>query len=314
MRVGITGATGFIGRRLLRRHVEHGDSVRALSRRPDPGLEWSRGVDWFTGDLTDSTGIPPKFVQGLDVLYHCAAELHDVSKAEAVNVEGTRRLVNAARGEVGRWVQLSSAGVYGRRMEGTVNEDSAEQPQTVYEASKAFSDVLVRRAATAGAFPPPVILRPTIVFGPEMPNQSVFQLVRIIDRGMFFFIGPPGASANYVDVSCVVEALARCASEPGAAGRTYILSDTRTIESFAGAIADALGRPRPGLRIPASLARTAAVAGGWIPRFPLTRSRVDAMTTRCRYEGERICRELDFSYPVTIEQGLQELVSAWIRR
>ncbi len=312
MRVAITGATGFIGRRLLRHHVERGDSVRAFSRRADPG-EWSRGVEWFAGDLSQPSGIPREFVQGLDTLYHCAAELRDLSRAEAVNVEGTSRLLDAARGEVGRWIQLSSAGVYGRKIDGLVDEDTAEQPQGVYETTKASSDAIVRQAAAEGAFPPPVILRPTIVFGPDMPNQSVFQLVRLIDRGLFFFAGPPGASANYVELTCVVQALAHCATDPRAAGRTYILSDSRTIESFAGAIADALGRPRPRLRLPAQAARTVAMAGSLIPGFPLTQSRVDAMTTRCRYDGERICRELDYSYPVTVEQGLRELVSAWRR-
>jgi nucleoside-diphosphate-sugar epimerase len=313
VRVGITGATGFIGRRLLRHHVEGGDSVRAFSRHADPGVEWSRGAEWFTGDLSQPSGIPRGFVQGLDALYHCAAELWDLSRAEAVNVAGTQRLVDAAHGNIGRWVQLSSAGVYGRRMDGLVNEDTPEHPEGVYETTKASSDIVVRRAAEKGAFPPPVILRPTIVFGPDMPNQSVFQLVRLIDRGLFFFVGPPGASANYVEVSCVLEALTRCASDARAAGRTYILSDSRTIDSFAGAIASALGRPRPRLRLPKPVARTVAMAGSWIPGFPLTQSRVDAMTTRCWYDGERICRELDYSYPVTVEQGLQELVSAWKR-
>ncbi len=307
MRVGITGATGFIGRRLVRHHLERGDQVRALSRRSGS----AGGAEWFNGDLTGD--IPRGFVRDLDVLYHCAAELRDLSKAEAVNVEGTRRLVEVARGEVRRWVQLSSAGVYGRRGDGVVNEDTPEQPAGVYEVSKASADRLMCEAAASGALPAPAILRPTIVFGAEMPNQSVFQLVRIIDRGLFFFIGPPGATANYVEVSCVVEALARCGSDERAVGRTFVLSDSRTIESFAGTIAALLGRAHPRHRLPLAVARSAAMAGGWIPGFPLTRSRVEAMTSRCQYDGRRICRELDFRYPVSVEQGLKELVTAWKR-
>jgi hypothetical protein len=43
----------------------------------------------------------------------------------------------------------------------------------------------------------------------------------VVDRGRFFFVGPPGASANYVAVDNVGDALVRCATRPEAAGRVY---------------------------------------------------------------------------------------------
>ena len=131
---------------------------------------------------------------------------------------------------------------------------------------------------------------------------------RIVDRGLFFFIGTPGSSANYVHVSDVVEALRLCGAAPAAAGRVYNLSDWCTIESFAEAMADALGKPRPWMRLPERPVRTAVRALGKLVTIPLTESRIDALVSRCRYPMTRIQRELGFGLTVTIEAGVERLV------
>jgi nucleoside-diphosphate-sugar epimerase len=79
------------------------------------------------------------------------------------------------------------------------------------------------------------ILRPSNVFGPGMLNQSILQMIQTIERGIFFFIGRRGASANYVHVSNVVDALILC-GRSAADGRTYNISDWCTMEDFVGAI------------------------------------------------------------------------------
>lgn len=111
MVVGITGASGFVGSALLRRHVDAGDVVRCLSRRPKAVSH--SGVQVFEGNLERPDDALARFSDGLDVLYHCAAEVRDVRRMQAVNVEGVRALLRAAAGRIGRWVQLSSVGVYG---------------------------------------------------------------------------------------------------------------------------------------------------------------------------------------------------------
>ena len=147
-----------------------------------------------------------------------------------------------------------------------------------------------------------------------MSNQSIFQLIAAIDRGRFFFIGPPGASANYISVAGVVEALLLCASRPAALNRTYNLSDWCSMETWVGAICAALGRPAPTLRMPAAPLRMAAGLLQGLPGFPLTRSRVDALTNRSRYANSRIETELGYRHPVTLEQGAREMVKAWKAR
>ena len=308
MNVAITGASGFVSRQLALAHLARGDRVRALSRGPASMLPV--GVELASGDLLGA--IPANFLGGADVLYHCAGEIRDPAAMENVNVEGTRRLLQAAQGRIGRWVQLSSIGVHGPVRSGMVDERTECRPQGPYETSKRDGEALIPPAASTGGFSYS-ILRPSIVFGAGMPNQSLYQLIRAVRARLFFFVGAPGASANYVHIAGVVDALMRCGSASAAAGRTYNLSDHTSIEEFVAAIAAELGIAAPRLRLPEALARGAALFS-FLPRFPLTRSRVDALTTRVVYSIERIRAELGYAHPMTIRQGLTELVAEWKAR
>lgn len=304
--VAITGGTGFIGRHLLARHVALGDRVRYLTRKKP--LESIPGAEIFIGDLSASETLRG-FVQGADVLYHCAAELRDASAMEKTNVTGTANLLRAATGEIGRWVQLSSTGIYGAVRHGEVREDAEIRPGNAYERSKAAADALVLAAAEKLSC---VLLRPSNVYGADMPNQSLFQLIRMIDKGLFFFIGPRGATANYVHVENVVDALLACAHATlPANGRAYIVSDHRPLEAFAGIIAAHLGKPAPRMRLPEMPVRVLAAACGWLPGFPLKTSRIDALTNRTVYCTDRIEAELGFSNLLSMEAGLAELVRVW---
>jgi nucleoside-diphosphate-sugar epimerase len=231
----------------------------------------------------------------------------------ALHVGGTRRLVDAAAGKIGRWVQLSSVGAYGPQRTGVVTEQTVPRPQGVYESTKAAADALVEAAALQGAFSH-VILRPSIVYGGDMSNASLFGLISMVERGMFFFVGPEGASANYIHVDNVIDALMRCGAAPEAAGRVYNLSDHRSMERFVGAIAAALGRNPPRLRLPSAVVRVLAATLGRLPGVPLTAARVDALTNRAVYPSARIERELGYRHILSMEEGLQELVAAWRRR
>lgn len=305
MQIAITGGTGFIGRRLVAYHLERGDRVRLLSRRPAAGLDG--GAEVLVADLADPAADLTRFVDGADVLYHCAAQLADETRMFAVHVEGARRLAAAATGRIRRWVQLSSVGVYGPCRSGAVDERTPEAPAGIYETTKAQADAVVTDVARAGAFEH-VLLRPTIVYGPDMPNRSLFRLIDAIARGRFFFIGPPGAMVNYVHVSGVVAALAACATRPEARGQTYILSDNQPIERAVGIIASALGRPAPRLRLPLAPVLLAARLLGWLPGFPLTESRVRALSRQVAYDGSRIENELGYRHPVDLARGLGEMV------
>jgi nucleoside-diphosphate-sugar epimerase len=210
-------------------------------------------------------------------------------------------------------VQLSSVGVYGPVHDGAVTEESALNPAGEYEITKTESDRIVIDGASRGGYSY-AVLRPSNVFGAGMSNRSLFGMIAMIDRGLFFYIGKRGASANYIHVDNVAEGLIRCATMDAARNRIFNLSDHRTMEQFAGTIAGALGCTAPWLRIPAPVARMAAMALGRIPGFPLTLSRVDALMNRSQYPITCIRQELRYDHVTSMEDGVRELVKAYQQR
>lgn len=309
MKVVITGGSGFVGSVLVARHLLAGDSVRVLTRNR-VGCPILTGVDYFIADLEDASASWERLVDGADVLYHCAGEIGNTTHMHAVHVTGTQRLLQAAAGRVGRWVQLSSVGAYGPVRNGVVTEARPEAPVGEYEETKTRSDHLLCAVADRGDLAC-VIVRPSNIFGPTMRNRSLFQLIAAIQRGVFCFIGPRGAVMNYIHVDNVVHALMLCARHPAAAGRTYIVSDALTIEEFARAVARALGQYLPARRVPRPLAMLAAAVGRVVPGFPLTPARVRALTGRARYSSDRIAGELGYAHPVSMQSGLEQMVAAF---
>jgi nucleoside-diphosphate-sugar epimerase len=309
MIVAITGGSGFIGRKLVMRHLEQGDEVRLLSRHPPEKSELPDSVKWYSGDLSKS-GDLLSFVDKVDVLYHCAGEIKDATKMQALHVDGTARLINMATGRIGRWVQLSSTGAYGQYREGIVTEETRLNPKGEYEETKVQADNLVIHAAHQGAFNY-VILRPSIVYGETMSNRSLFGLIALIQKGWFFFIGQPSASANYIHVDNVVRALLLCGSAKNVKRQVYNLSDYRSLEDFVKIIANALGSKTPHLRIPELPVRLLIKLMEWIPGMPLTDSRINALTNYTIYQNTKIEQELGYNHLISMEDGLTNLVNYW---
>lgn len=322
MQVCITGANGFVGRRLVEALSQRGYSIRVLTRRPDG--RFSSDVEVVIGDLTSPNCTLDRFLLGCELLFHCAGEIRDAKAMHALHVGGTQRLLKAVAEQSVRsghkihWVQLSSVGVYGpppgsASTERIVTEVTPPRPVGEYEMTKAKADELVMEASGAGAMTCSIV-RPSNIIGSGMANQSVFNLIAMVDRGLFFYIGKPGASANYIHVDNVVESLVNCGSKHAATGAVFNVSDHCTLEHFVEVIAGELGRRSPWLRIPESIASLAGITLGRLPGFPLTQSRVNALVNRTAYPISRIQDELGYHHVVSMEDGLRDLVKAYTQR
>ena len=313
MIVAITGGTGFVGSGLVLRHLAMGDIVRLLSRQSKAKMGKVEIPVSHQGDLTSEDCDLSSFVDGADVLYHCAGEIVSQAQMRLLHVLGTQKLIQAANGRIGKWVQLSSVGAYGPQHDVTVTELTPPNPVGVYEKTKLDSDNLVARAIQDNAFPG-TILRPSNVFGVSMNNQSIYHMIAMIKKGLFFFIGKPGASANYIYVDNIVEGLIRCGEKSEGKGETYNLSDYCTIETFVSIISANLGKPPPRLRLPGPAVGFASKIFEKIPGFPLTSSRVAALSNRAVYPINKIEQELGYSHLVSIKEGLVKLVAEFERR
>ncbi len=304
MKIGITGANGFIGSLLVKKHLEAGDEVHILSRKKPYS---DNSVITHQGDLRDIESLK-LFLNHVDTLYHCAAEIKDDSKMREINVEGTRNLIEAAANKIKHWVHLSSVGVYGPISSGTISEDHPYNPINEYEITKLEGDLLVIEGAEKNNFSY-TIIRPSIVFGEKMNNRSLFKLIEVINKGYYFFLGKKGASANYVSVENVIEALYLAGKNPKAVNKTYIISDWTTIEDFITTISNTLSKKSPKLRLPFEPILFLAKITSFIPKNPLTTSRLYALTNRTVYSTKKIEQELDYKAKNSLKTGIENLVN-----
>ncbi len=164
----VTGATGFIGGRLVSTLVEAGWAVRACGRRPRPddlpGAASYESVDLAGGG--DLSGL----YDGVTHLFHLAgasSSTADDDEMERSNVVATTRLLAAApAGQLERVVHMSSTSVYGEEVQLPlpVREDVEPQPSRGYGKAKWRTEQVVQTAGRAGM--PVVVLRPVSVYGP----------------------------------------------------------------------------------------------------------------------------------------------------
>jgi len=135
----------------------------------------------------------------------------------------------------------------------------------------------------------------------------------MIERGLFFFIGEKGASANYVHVDDVVEALVLCGTHKSARGKTFNISDFCTMEDFVKMISSELAINAPSIRLPILLVKFLAIVVAFIPKVHLTQARVDALINRSVYGVGSIKSELNYIYKVGIKKGVKDLVAEYKR-
>lgn len=225
----VTGATGMVGGAIVRALLKRGRAVRVLARDPDRARAlFGPAVEIAAGDLRAPAGLR-RACEGIQEIYHAAAELgfRDGSGAEIfeTNVEGTRRLLEAARaGGVSRIVYTSSVAVYGDHLTRGVTEDAPLDPSGAYGTSKVRAERLLRGAAGAGLHG--VIVRPCIVYGPGdryfLPQtRSIMRLpvIPLPDGGrhvvdvvhaddvaaahlLVMEVGHPGEAYNVTDGGC----------------------------------------------------------------------------------------------------------------
>lgn len=312
----ITGANGFIGQGLVAALYRQGLSIRVLTRRSD--CVFPAGVQVVQGDLTTPDYPLDQFLAGCEVIFHCAGEISDVTTMQLLHIDGTQRLLQATLKEAAQsgqrihWVQLSSVGTYGPPEEGArtdriVTEVTHPHPVGEYEVTKTRSDELVLQAGE-GDLMTYSIVRPSNVFGAMMPNQSLRGLISMVERGLFFYIGQPGAVATYVHVDDVAAALMKCAFEPKARGQIYNLSNDCPLEELIKCIALLLGVRSPRIRIPESLIRNVVGLFEGQVNIPLTQSRIDSLVNKTHYLSDKIISELGFKFTKSMPASVEELI------
>ena len=93
--IAITGATGFIGKLLVEKHLQLGDTVKILSRKKHG---WNKATNHYRTDLiSPDMRVIESFLDGAEVIYNCAGEINNQSLMNQTHVEGTKKLLFAAK-------------------------------------------------------------------------------------------------------------------------------------------------------------------------------------------------------------------------
>jgi nucleoside-diphosphate-sugar epimerase len=230
--VFLTGATGFIGRHLLRALLAEGRPITALCRNPRAVGDLVHPLlSIVPGAMEDASSWQPHFVAGMTV-YHLAAvrAFPGISpeRFRAVNVEATRALGRAAlEAGVGRFVYVSSALAYGpsggrRRTEGDALASDTSGNRYLQSRVRALGEMKV--LASAGL--PVVTACPSIVYGPDHPlhpNLLTSHMRRLLRFRTDVLVGGGGKKRSLAFVGDVVRGLL-LAERFGVPGESYILS------------------------------------------------------------------------------------------
>jgi UDP-glucose 4-epimerase len=318
-RAFVTGATGGIGSVLCERLASEGWGVSALARPTSNAslIASIAGVTVIECDLFDDDALT-NAMRECDAVFHLAAKVHapDTEKYatfDKLNVEATRHVVNAAvAARVPSFVFFSTVAVYPEGDE-LFDESSRVSPSTSYGATKLAAEAVVLEKQNAMRV---TILRLPVVYGPR-DRGNVRRLIDAIAKGRFVIPGSGSNIKTMVAVENVASAAIKVATDPRAAGKIFIVADERpsTLAEIVGVIAAELKVRRP-RQMPVGLLKILGVGADGLRRvtgmaLPITSDQVEKLAANTRYSGDRIRKELNFQYPVRLEQGIKAAVAGY---
>jgi nucleoside-diphosphate-sugar epimerase len=320
----VTGATGFIGGRLVSSLRQQGDEVKALVRDPRRARALkAQGVALVEGDITDAAALRAA-VEGVTHVFHCAAILGDDPNPDIrrVNVEGTRALLEAcAAAGTRRFIHLSSLAVLGaKHHRGTDESAPYERARDAYTNTKIEAEQSVREHGTEGRLET-VVLRPGFVYG---PGDRLFlpRLIEGLESRRFIFVGDGSKVLNLTYVDDLVQALLLARDTPAAAGQVYNLTDgsTTSLREFVNLLSELLDLPPTTRHLSPALAWAICYAlecATWAARSkttpPLNVTRMKFLYYNQHYSIEKARRELGYAPTFDYARGLRQSVR-WARR
>jgi len=288
----VTGATGFIGSRLVNSLIEKEYSVSSLIRKGKTGHIKSKNI---VGDLTDSKLDIPN--TEFDCVFHLASHtpLEKNKKVlEKVNLGGTKNLFNHIKDKTKSVTYISGLGVYGETQDKTVDESFTYNPNTDFVKIRLEAQRFLEKNCKEFGIDFTVIH-----FGDVYGSGGWFYdiLVKRLLKNMFRL--PKGGNyyKAFVHVDDAVGSMISIL-EKKSTGETYIVADHTSVKfkEFVNFTADKIGANHPGT-IPTFVAK--AVLGGDL---------IKLLTTSMRISNKKISQIYKFKFP-SYQQGIPNAIS-----
>jgi NADH dehydrogenase len=295
MKILVTGAGGFIGVRLVHRLLAEGHDVVALVRAPKGELRLPRPrLQVVRGDMTDAASLD-RAVQGCEVVVHLAnaTAITDWAKARAINVEGTRLLLDACK----------RAGV--KRMVFTSTLSALRERRGPYGQTKLEAEALVRASGM-----PFVILRPSLVYGAHGIGLVANLAAYLRGLPVVPVIGDGQIELDPIHLEDVNEVIVQCLTRDDVMGKAYDLlgPDRVTFNQFLDRLSAEIGVKKPYLHLPGELMLIAArVATAVLGRSPITEDNVLGLISPAKIDRDSAFRDFKLKWR-TLDAGLRDVL------
>jgi len=313
----VTGGKGFLGKHLVSKLSQVGQSVRVLARPHDePNVEGSSENDIVWGDIRDQNAVE-KAVDGVDRVIHLVSNFRkggsDKREAYSINVEGTENVLRAAlKYGVKQLIHCSTIGVHGNVRSIPANEDTPFNPGDLYQETKLIAERRVWEFYENTKLPITVI-RPISMLGPG--DLRMLKLFRMIKKGRFVIVGngKPFFQPAYIDD--VVQGFIHCLDNDKAVGEVFIIGGEEylPLKDLFWLIAEQLEVDPPKLRVPllpvlwlAFLIELICTPLNIEP--PLHRRRVSFFQNNRAFSVEKARRLLGFEPQVSLREGIRRTI------
>lgn len=321
MKVALTGASGYTGGHLLKRLLARGDAVKALVREGSVTAELrASGAEIVTGHLGNADDAR-RLVEGCDAVMHVAAVYrtagHPDSYYREVNVEGTRRLLEASLAAgARRFVHTSTVGVHGDVKNPPTDETGPIAPSDIYQETKAEADALAREFGRTHRLEV-AIVRPAAIYGPG--ETRLLKVFKGIARGRYAVVGTGKPHYHLVYIDDLVDGFLLALDRPEAAGETFIIAGPRSIsqDELAREVAKATGGSVWPFHLPAwpiqrlgDLVEAVCIPLGIEP--PIHRRRVDFWVKNRSFSVDKARRLLGYEPRVDVVEGIAR-TARWYR-
>lgn len=324
MTVLVTGASGFLGGRLVQLLRERGEDVSVLLRKPKlPSHLDALSLKVVIGDLDSSEALRGA-VKGVSVIYNCAGLATDWApwaEFEKTNIRGVRNLLLAAAEEPGlsRFVHVSSTDVYGYPDVPCDESASLLDVGLPYNRSKIRGENEVRDISKRLKVPV-TIVRPPTIYGPRSPFFAV-ELSKLLSQGMMMYVRGGHTMGGFVFVDDVVQGMMKAAASPAAIGQAYNLGPEVDVSwrEFSERLALAQGYKKPWLSLPYRISFGIAAAAeavnkvfGIKSRPLLSRMAVYVFCRAQNFPIGKAKKEIGYAPATGIEEGIRQTVQ-WLQ-